>query len=198
LADFVDNPAVVRQLMDVAKRDSYKINRAKAVSILADRIDDRIVKESLIERLDDSSIEVRRWAVWALKGSIEDEAVQEALIRHLLYKEQSKIIKSWIINALSSQIHKENVEITFLRLLKTPLSNQTRALVVSSLLTNLEDSDVLYALSRHVSKEPNKEIRKAIIERLKEIDDMEATFALERLAKTEKNAELRKIIGKIQ
>ena len=195
LSEYIDQDEVIQTLVEIARKDPYHICRAKAVSILADKIQSRYVKELILEKLTDCSKEVRKWVIWALKGDIQDKTIQAALIRHLIYAENSKQIKLWIINALSSCIENEDVEYAFLRLLKSNLSNEMRSLVIDALLTKVYDSEVLYGLSKHLFKEHNKTLRKKIILALKKVDNMDAKFTLERLSKVEKDKELKSLIS---
>ncbi|MHA1115969.1 MAG: HEAT repeat domain-containing protein [Candidatus Heimdallarchaeaceae archaeon] len=195
LSQYLDKDEVIQSLVEIARKDPYHICRAKAVSILADKIKNRYVKDLILEKLKDSSKEVRKWVIWALKSEIQDKAIQDALIRHLMYTESSKEIKMWIINALSSCIDNEDVEYTFLRLIKSSLSFEIRSLIIDALLPKIYDSEVLYGLSNHLFKEPDKTIRKKIILALKKINNMDAKFTLERFLKIEKDKELKAILS---
>ena len=191
----LDEDEVIQSLVEIARKDPYHICRAKAVSILADKIKNRYVKDLLLEKLKDSSKEVRKWVIWALKGEIQDKAIQDALIRHLMYIENSKEIKMWIINALSACIDNEDVEYTFLRLIKSSLPFEIRLLIIDALLPKIYDSEVLYGLSNHLFKEPDKNIKKKIILVLKKINNMDAKFTLERFLKIEKDKELKALLS---
>ncbi|UJG41832.1 MAG: HEAT repeat domain-containing protein [Candidatus Heimdallarchaeum aukensis] len=195
LSQYLDKDEVIQSLVEIARKDPYHICRAKAVSILADKIKNRYVKDLILEQLKDSSKEVRKWVIWALKSEIQDKAIQDALIRHLMYTESSKEIKMWIINALSSCIDNEDVEYTFLRLIKSSLSFEIRSLIIDALLPKIYDSEVLYGLSNHLFKEPDKTIRKKIILALKKINNMDAKFTLERFLKIEKDKELKALLS---
>ncbi len=190
LANYLDNEDVTNTLIMIAKKDTYYNNRAKAVSILADKINDESVKECIISKLNDSSKEVRKWAVWGLKTVVDDPNVLEALIRRLRYEESTKLVKSWIINALSAAIDNIDVIETFLLLLKRSLTRDNKELIIESLLNKLDNKDVLITISNLVLKEKNTSIKKKIIKKLKTVDDLDASFTLERLARNTKDPEI--------
>lgn len=191
LSKFVKHPTVKDFFIQQAEQETITAVRVKIVAALADVVEDSDVQKVLLEKLQDPSPYVRQWAVWGLTQLIEqDRDILDRLIYHMLYRESSERVKLWILRALSRIIDNPNVEDVFLRMLKASTSKDIRSLIVQYLLNKLDDREICYALSRYILEEKDKEIKKAIIEKIRYSDNPDLQFALERLKRIEQNKEI--------
>jgi hypothetical protein len=177
-------------LIDIAIEDKYQLCRAKAVSILADLIQEDEVKRTILQTLNDSSQQVRLWSVWALRGIIFDVDVRDVLIRKLKFEEVSNRIKLWIIRSLGDIIDDEEVMYTFTSLLRSKPNTEMKKLLLYYILQKVKNPVISSILSTHIQIETNKEIRREIVKKLLEIDDDDVNYALERLLRREKDTEI--------
>ncbi|MHA1667214.1 MAG: HEAT repeat domain-containing protein [Candidatus Heimdallarchaeaceae archaeon] len=194
LSDYTHFKEVKRALIDIAKFDSYKMARVKAISLLSEQLKDPEVQNLFLRKLDDNSPDVRMWTVWGLKDIAHKEEVQNALLRELRFQEKSNKVKLWIIKILNDHLDKKEVQEAFLYLLKTNPNNSTRKLLVSYLLTRIDNKEIAYALATHLHTEKNKDIKKEIIEKLITSTDEDIQYSLMKLLRTEKNEEIRMLI----
>jgi hypothetical protein len=177
-------------LSDIATEDKYQLCRAKAVSLLADLIQEDGVKRVILQTLNDSSQQVRLWSVWALRGIIHDLDVRDILIRKLKFREVSNRVKLWIIRALSDLIDDQEVIYSFLSILKTKPNTEMRKLLLYYILQKAEDPEVSIVLAEHIRNETNIEIRREIVKKLLQLDDEDVIYSLKRLMKTEKDEQI--------
>ncbi len=194
VAALLPNGLLEELLKEIATRDSYALCRAKAVSLLADRVEVPDIKRLLIQKLDDSSPKVRLWAVWGLRTMVHDSEVQEIFIKKLKYFERFKRVKLWMIRSLSDQIDDKNIQDTFFHLLKLKPDNETRKLLLFYLLQKANDEDVAVELSLYMLKEVNREIRREIVRRLVLLDNDDVRYSLEKLYKKERDDEIKDLI----
>ena len=195
IGEFSTFSEVQSLLIDVALEDKYQLCRAKAVSHLAEFINEEDVKRAILQTLNDSSQQVRLWSIWALRGIIHDINVRDILVRKLKYGEVSNRVKLWIIRSLSDLINDLEVINTFISLLKSKPNIEMRKLLLYYILQKAENPEISLVLSMHIQKETNSEIRKEIVKKLIQIDNDDVNYELERLKKTEKNNEIIKILS---
>jgi ribosomal protein S3AE len=216
LIDYLKYEETISALKDIAINDKYPLCRAKAVSFLSESLKDKKVKELTIRKLRDSSQTVRLWAVWSLRAIVDEEDVQEVLIRQLRHHEKSKKIKLWLVRALSDKIENPRVIDVFLQSLKGRPDKEMRKLILENprvidvFLQSLKgrpdkemrklilyyimqiqgDQDISYFLSTYVHKESDKEIRLEIVKKLLEMDNSDSRYALQKLKRNERNQEI--------
>ena len=190
LTDYLRYEETVSALKDIAINDKYPLCRAKAVSFLSEFMRDKKVKDLVIRKLRDSSQTVRLWAVWSLRGIIEEEDVQEVLIRQLRHYEKSKRIKLWLVRSLSDKIENPSVIDIFLQSLKKRPGKEMRKLILYYILQIQGNQDISYFLSTYVHEENDKEIRLEIVKKLLEMDNSDSRYALQKLKRNERNQEI--------
>lgn len=190
VGEFSTYTEITTILIDIALEDKYQLCRAKAVSLLADLIQEDEVKRTILQTLNDSSQQVRLWSVWALRVIIHDVDVRDILIRKLKFGEVSNRVKLWIIRSLSDLINDEEVMYTFVSLLKSKPNTEMRKLLLYYILQKAENPEMSMVLSTHIQNETNKEIRREIVKKLLQLDNDDVNHALERLLKSEKDEEI--------
>ncbi len=190
LIDYPEYEETVSVLKNIAVNDKYPLCRAKAVSFLSDFMRDIEIKDLVIRKLQDSSQTVRLWAVWSLRALVDEEDVQEVLLRQLRHYEKSRRIKLWLIRVLSDKINNPRVIDVFLQSLKGRPNKEMRKLILYYILQIPENSDVSYFLSTYVHKENDKEIRLEIVKKLLEMDNSDTRYALQKLKRNERNQEI--------
>lgn len=190
LIDYLRYEETISALKDIAINDRYPLCRAKAVSFLSEFMKDKKVKDLVIRKLRDSSQTVRLWAVWSLRAIVEEEDVQEVLIRQLRHYEKSKRIKLWLIRSLSDKIENSNVIDVFLQSLKKRPDKEMRKLILYYIMQVQGNPDISYFLSTYVHKENDKEIRLEIVKKLLEMDNSDSRYALQKLRRNERNQEI--------
>lgn len=190
IGEFSTYSGITNFLKDIALEDKYQLCRAKAVSLLADLIQEDEVKRVILQTLNDSSQQVRLWSVWALRGIIHDINVRDILIRKLKFGEVSNRVKLWIIRALSDLIDDEEVMYSFLSILKTKPNTEMRKLLLYYILQKADNPEVSLVLATHIRNETNKEIRREIVKRLLQLDNEDVIYSLERLLKIEKDEQI--------
>ena len=195
LSEFKSEFRVQKLLSDIALNDSYVICRAKAVSYLAEVIDEDEVKRVIVESLKDSSPKVRLWAVWALRTIVHENEILEELLSRLRYSEKSNRVKLWLIRTLSDQIANEDVVRVFIKELETKPNLETRKLILYYLIQRLDNPEICYKLANYVMQETNKEIKLEIVKKLKTIENEDVKYSLNKLSKLEKDGEILSILN---
>ncbi|MHA1201075.1 MAG: HEAT repeat domain-containing protein [Candidatus Heimdallarchaeaceae archaeon] len=190
LIDYLEYEETIYALKDIAINDKYPLCRAKAVSFLSESMMDKKVKELIIGKLRDSSQTVRLWAVWSLRAIVEEEDVQEVLIRQLRHYEKSKKIKLWLVRTLSDKIENPRVIDVFLQSLKGRPDKEMRKLILYYIMQIQGNPDISYFLSTYVHKENDREIRLEIVKKLLEMDNSDSRYALQKLKRKERNQEI--------
>lgn len=190
LNDFLTFEETISALKDIAINDKYPLCRAKAVSLLSEFMGNKEVKNLIIRKLQDSSQTVRLWAVWSLRALVEEEDIQEVLIRQLRHYEKSKRIKLWLIRTLSDKIENTRVIEVFLQSLKGRPDKEMRKLILYYIMQIQGNSDISYFLSTYVHKENDKEIRLEIVKKLLEMDNSDSRYALQKLKRNERNQKI--------
>ncbi len=190
IIDYLKYEETISALIDIAINDKYPLCRAKAVSFLSESLMDKKVKELTIRKLRDSSQTVRLWAVWSLRAIVDEEEIQEVLIRRLRHHEKSKKIKLWLVRSLSDKIENPRVIDVFIQSLKGRPDKEMRKLILYYIMQIQGDQDISYFLSTYVHKENDKEIRLEIVKKLLEMDNSDSRYALQKLKRNERNQEI--------
>jgi hypothetical protein len=194
IGEFSTYSEITLILIDIALEDKYQLCRAKAVSLLADLIQEDEVKRTILQTLNDSSQQVRLWSVWALRGIIHDDDVRDTLIRKLKFGEVSNRIKLWIIRALSDLINDKEVMYAFVSILKSKPNTEMRKLLLYYILQKADNPEVKVVLASHIRNETNIEIRREIVKKLLQFKDEDIIYSLERLMKTEKDEQILELL----
>ncbi|MHA2357751.1 MAG: HEAT repeat domain-containing protein [Candidatus Heimdallarchaeaceae archaeon] len=186
-------------LLDSALEDKYQFCRAKAVSILADYLDDKDVRRVVLQKLDDKSVQVRLWAIWALRGIVEEKVITEILIGRLKYKESSNKVKLWIVRALSDQINYQEVQDAFLYILKSKPNKEMKKLILYYLLQKIDNLNIRKYISSYIHNEYNREIRIELVKSLLKFnEDSDVRYNLEKLSKNERDEEIKRLLVSYQ
>ncbi len=197
LSEFKSELRVQNLLCDLAINDSYAMCRAKAVSYLAEVIDESNVKRVVVESLKDSSPKVRLWAVWALRTIVHEKEILEGLLSRLRYLEKSNRVKLWLIRTLSDQIKNEDVIRVFIKELESKPNLETRKLILYYLLQRLDNQEICYKLANYVMQETNKEIKLEIVKKLIVIENDDIKYSLNKLSKIEKDENILNLLENI-
>ncbi|MEE9410330.1 MAG: hypothetical protein V3V41_05320 [Candidatus Heimdallarchaeota archaeon] len=187
VSEFIQFPEIISLLQEVALNDTYAFCRAKAVSYLAELVEEEEVKRTIIKKLNDSSPKVRLWSVWGLRVVIHEEEVLEILLRRLRYLEKANRVKLWLIRTLSDQISNDDVMTAFFKLLESKPNTETRKLLLYYLLQRLDNPEISYKLANYVLKETNKDIKSEIIKKLLTLDNEDVEYSLNKLSRMEKD-----------
>ena len=194
LSEYKSELKVQDYLANLALDDSYAICRAKAISYLAEVIEEKKVKQIVLESLKDSSPKVRLWAVWALRTVVHEDEILEALLTRLKYQEKSNRVKLWLIRTLSDQIKNEDVIRVFIKKLESKPNLETRKLILYYLLQLLDNQEICFKLANYVMQESNKEIKLEIIKKLITVENEDVSFSLRKLSKLEKDEQILSIL----